>query len=39
MKEFLEDALFYALGIPIVLLFSLLWLICKIFGIDLDEDM
>ena len=38
MKQFLEDALFYAIGIPIVLLFSLLWLVCKIFGIDLEED-
>lgn len=38
MKEFLEDALFYALGIPIVLLFSLLWLVCRIFGIRLEED-
>lgn len=39
MKEFLEDLAFWFVGIPIVLLFSLLWLVCKLFGIDLDEDM
>ena len=38
MKEFFEDIAFYALGIPVVLLFSLLWLVCKLFGIDLEED-
>lgn len=38
MKEFFEDIAFYALGIPIVLLFSLLWLACRIFGIRLEED-
>ena len=38
MKQFLEDALFWIIGIPVVLLFSLLWLVCRIFGIRLEED-
>ena len=38
MKQMLEDAFFYALGIPIVLLFSLLWLVCRICGVRLEED-
>lgn len=38
MKEFFEDIAFYALGIPIVLLFSLLWLVCRICGVRLEED-
>lgn len=38
MKQVLEDIAFYALGIPIVLLFSLLWLVCRICGIRLEED-
>lgn len=38
MKEFFEDIAFYALGIPIVLVMFLLWLVCKICGIRLEED-
>lgn len=38
MKQMLEDALFYALGIPIVLVMFLLWLVCRICGIRLEED-
>ena len=38
MKQILEDIAFYALGIPVVLLFSLLWLVCKLCGVDLEED-
>lgn len=38
MREFLEDLAFWIVGIPIVLLFSLLWLVCRIFGIRLEED-
>ena len=38
MKEFFEDIAFYALGIPVVLLFSLLYLVCRICGVRLEED-
>ena len=38
MKEFFEDIAFYALGVPVVLLFSLLYLICRICGVRLEED-
>ena len=38
MKEFLEDLAVWFVGIPIVLLFSLLWLVCRICGIRLEED-
>lgn len=38
MKEHLEEIAIWIVGIPIVLLFSLLFLICRICGIDLEED-
>ena len=38
MREFFEDIAFYALGVPVVLLFSLLYLICRICGVRLEED-
>ena len=38
MKQVLEDIVFYALGIPIVLLMSLAWLVGRICGVRFEED-
>lgn len=38
MRHALEDIRAYAVGIPVVLLFSLLLLVCRICGIRLEED-
>lgn len=38
MTRILEDIVFYALGIPVVLLMSLLWLACRICGVRLEDD-
>ena len=38
ITHILEDIVFYALGIPIVLVMSLLWLVCRICGIHLEDD-
>ena len=38
MKEHLEDIAFWIVGIPIVLMFSLLYLVCRLLGIRLEED-
>ena len=38
INRILEDIVFYALGIPIVLLMSLVWLVCRICGVRLEDD-
>lgn len=38
INRILEDIVFYALGIPIVLLMSLVWLVCRLFGIHMEDD-
>lgn len=38
MKQFLEDAMFWIVGIPVVLLFGLLYLVCRICGVRLEDD-
>lgn len=38
MRDKLETVAFWIAGTPVVLLFSLLWLMCRILGIRLEED-
>lgn len=38
MRQRLEDIAFWLVGIPVVLLFSLLYFVCRILGVHLEED-
>ena len=38
MRDKLETVAFWIIGAPVVLLFSLLYLVCRICGIKLEED-
>ena len=38
MRDFFEEAFFWIVGTPIVLLFTLLYFICRLCGIHLEDD-
>lgn len=38
LRDMVVDLATYIVGIPIVLLMSLLWLVCKLCGVDLEDD-
>lgn len=38
MRDKLETAAIYVVGTGVVLLFSLLYWVCRLFGIHLEED-
>ena len=37
MKDFMEDCLFWLLAIPLVLCVCLLYWVCRVFGVEVDE--
>lgn len=38
MKDFMEDCLFWLLAIPLVLYVCLLYWVCRVFGVRLEDD-
>ena len=38
MRDKMETVAVYLIGVPVVLLFTLLYWVCRLFGVRLEED-